>query len=338
LDEVIEETISWLAASSRPVILAGVEVARFGMSEKLLKFSEKTGIPVASSLLGKSVFPEMHPNYLGVYTGYDSVGKAIEESDCLIMLGVSIGDIVVPTNLSKKNVIVSTVGEVVVKNHTYNQVQFADFLQALFKVDITKKLGIVGDWPKSRVAFDCQHGAKITSDRLFAKINSILGQDVLVISDMGDAIFGSSQLMTNRDSFIGPSLYGTKGFAVAGGLGVYMAKKRKPLVIVGDGAFQASCQELGSYVRHGVPGIIVVLNNGGYATQKIMSHGLFNDVPRWQYHKLVDVFGGKGILVETEDQLDSAMNEAVNSNQLFVLNVIVEGISSALDRARKGRQ
>jgi thiamine pyrophosphate-dependent acetolactate synthase large subunit-like protein len=65
---------------------------------------------------------------------------------------------------------------------------------------------------------------------------------------------------------------------------------------------------------------------------------LFNDVPRWQYHKLVDVFGGKGILVETEDQLDSAMNEAVNSNQLFVLNVIVEGISSALDRARKGRQ
>ena len=90
LEEALQEAISLINKSQQPVILAGIEIHRFGLQEKLLKLVEKTNIPIAETLLGKSVLSELHPNYIGIYEGAmgnEYTRQYVESSDCLILLG-----------------------------------------------------------------------------------------------------------------------------------------------------------------------------------------------------------------------------------------------------------
>ena len=77
-------------SAQMPVVVAGVEVQRFGLQELLLKFLQKTNIPVVSTPLSKSVINELHPSYLGVYEGamgYPHVRNYVESSDCVLLIG-----------------------------------------------------------------------------------------------------------------------------------------------------------------------------------------------------------------------------------------------------------
>ncbi|MCK4605067.1 MAG: alpha-keto acid decarboxylase family protein, partial [Deltaproteobacteria bacterium] len=95
LQEALHEAIDIINAAKKPVIIAGVELHRFGLQDMLLRFLEKSKIPVASTILSKSVIVENHPQYLGVYEGAmsrEEVREYVESSDCLILFGVFLSD------------------------------------------------------------------------------------------------------------------------------------------------------------------------------------------------------------------------------------------------------
>src|SRR6185436_11205406 len=85
-----------LAGAKKPVILAGVELHRFGLTDLAVQIAEKFNIPIAADLLSKSAVPENHPLYLGVYGGAMSsdqhVRDYVESADCVLMLGTFITD------------------------------------------------------------------------------------------------------------------------------------------------------------------------------------------------------------------------------------------------------
>jgi TPP-dependent 2-oxoacid decarboxylase len=94
--EALSEATTMINSSKKPIIIAGVEIHRFGLQGILLQLIDKTNIPVAATVLSKSVVSEDHPYYLGVYEGamgYESVRKHVESSDCLILLGALMTDI-----------------------------------------------------------------------------------------------------------------------------------------------------------------------------------------------------------------------------------------------------
>ncbi len=94
--EALAEAVDMINTARKPVILAGVEVHRFGLQNTLLRLAEQTNIPVAATLLGKSVLGDQHPFYMGVYAGAmgrDDVRRYVESSDCVIMLGVFMTDV-----------------------------------------------------------------------------------------------------------------------------------------------------------------------------------------------------------------------------------------------------
>jgi indolepyruvate decarboxylase len=96
LTEAIAETLDLLQQATAPAILVGVEVHRFGLQEYVLTLAETLGVSVCATLLGKSVFPERHPQYIGIYNGEagdPAVRDVVEASDCLLMLGVFMTDI-----------------------------------------------------------------------------------------------------------------------------------------------------------------------------------------------------------------------------------------------------
>jgi indolepyruvate decarboxylase len=104
------------------------------------------------------------------------------------------------------------------------------------------------------------------------------------------------------------------GFAVPAALGVHVARPDARVVaIVGDGAFQMTGMELSNLVRHKFPTLVIILDNKGYGTERLLHSGdwAFNDIHPWQYHHLPEVLGGgKGYLIRTEGEFDKALNSA----------------------------
>src|SRR5205085_6168194 len=121
----------------QPVILADVEVHRFGLQDAVLKLVQKTNIPVAATVLGKSVIGEQHPFYLGIYEGAmgrDDVRQYVESSDCLVMLGAFMTDInlgVYTARLDPGRSISATSEKLSIGYHYYEDVRFKDFMRAL---------------------------------------------------------------------------------------------------------------------------------------------------------------------------------------------------------------
>jgi indolepyruvate decarboxylase len=94
----------------------------------------------------------------------------------------------------------------------------------------------------------------------------------------------------------------------------------RPLVIVGDGAFQMTGMELGTIARCGLNPVVIVLNNSGYGTERHIHDGPFNDVSTWHYHRLPEFLGtGRAFLVESEQQLDSALDETKRHTSSYCL-------------------
>lgn len=346
LQESILEVSTWLKESKNPVILAGVELARYKLGEQLIKFAERHNIPVATTLLSKSVINERHPLFAGVYGGVSSneiTKQLVEESDCLLMFRVMLTDMCLcfrPSKFNKRQVVCASVDNIKIKNHTFTNIQFLDFCQSVFKLDLGKKDNQIIPKQKDKIIFEPQN-IKLTSKRLFEKINSILDKNMAIVADIGDSLFGASELTTHHSHhFLSPAFYTSMGFAIPGSVGVQAALPNvRTIVIVGDGAFQMTSGELSTVVSRGYNPIVIVLNNDGFTTERFLIDGPFNDIRRWNYHKITELIGGgSGMLVETEEDLEKAFNIALDSKELYVINVILDkkDISPSLRRITEG--
>ena len=112
----------------------------------------------------------------------------------------------------------------------------------------------------------------------------------------------------------------------------------RPIVIVGDGAFQMSCLELSTIVERGLNPIVFVLNNDGYTTERLLLDGDFNNLKRWNYQDITSLIaGGNGGIVRSEDKLVEIVKEALDSKETYVINVEVErdDVSKGLSRLKK---
>ena len=349
LREALAEAKETINAAKKPVIIAGVEMHRFGLADDVVKFAEKNSIPMCATLLGKSVVSEKHPLYLGIYEGAmcrESLRNYVEDSDCLIMLGAFLTDIdmgIFTANLDPAKCIYSTADQTRISHHHFLDILVTDFVKGLGKLDlkVTKRPMLAR--PKGAATkFVMRPDDKITNLRLFARINELLDETMVVIADVGDCLFGAADLTIYRKTeFISPAYYTSMGFAIPASIGVNVAApERRPLVLVGDGAFQMTCMELSTAVRHGFNPIVIVLNNKGYTTERFLQDGPFNDILNWNYHRMPDLLGGGwGFEVRTEGELDQALNAALANQDAFsILNVHLEpdDISEALKRLAEG--
>ncbi len=349
LRESLAEAKRTINACKKPVIIAGVEMHRFGLEDEVVKFAEKNSIPMCATLLGKSVVSEKHPLYLGIYEGAmcrDALRQYVEESDCLIMLGAFLTDIdmgIFTANLDPSKCIYSTADQTRISHHHFHDILVTDFVHGLGQLDLKVPKRTMLAKPKGADAkFVLKPDAKITNARLFARINDLLDETMIVIADVGDCLFGAADLTIFRKTeFISPAYYTSMGFAVPASIGVNVAAPdRRPIVLVGDGAFQMTCMELSTAVRHGFNPIVIVLNNKGYTTERFLQDGPFNDILNWNYHRMPDLLGGGwGFEVHTEGDLDQSLNAALAHKDAFsILNVHLEpdDISQALKRLAEG--
>ncbi|MEX2285556.1 MAG: thiamine pyrophosphate-binding protein [Planctomycetaceae bacterium] len=348
LSESLQEATAMINSSKQPVIIAGVEVHRFGLREEVLKLAETNKIPMCATLLGKSVVRETHPLYLGVYEGAmgrESIRRYVEESDCVILLGTFMTDInlgIFTANLDPGKCIYATSENLRMRHHHFHDVVLADFIKGLAKAEIRlPKRTLPTIKPTHGEPFEPQPDAKVTMKRLFSCINQILEDNMVVVADVGDSLFAAADLTIHQHTeFLSPAYYTSMGFAIPAAVGVQVANdKLRPLVLVGDGAFQMTCMELSTAVRHGFNPIVLVLNNEGYSTERFILDGPFNDILNWNYHRLPDVLGGGwGFEVHTEGDLEKSLQAALaNDDKFSILNIHLDkhDVSPALERLAK---
>ena len=345
LRAALAEAEEMINHARKPVILADVEIHRFGLQDEVMKLVEKTNIPVAATVLGKSVIGEQHPFYLGIYEGAmgrEDVRQYVESSDCVIMLGAFMTDInlgVYTARLDPVRSIYATSEKLSIRYHTYEEIRFKDFMRGLLGLRLRRRvLGRIPH-PKPIQARAVRNGAaKLTVQRLFERLNAFVTDKTVVIADVGDALFGAADLfIRHRTEFLGPAYYASMGFAVPASVGAQLANpKLRPLVLVGDGAFQMTGQELSTVARYKLNPVVVVLNNGGYGTERHMQDGPYNDLWPWNYSRLPEILNaGRGFVVKTEQDLDRALIEAERWTQSFcILDVKLAPLdrSPALER------
>ena len=344
LREALDEARDCIKAARKPVIIAGIELHRFGLQKQLLQFAEQNHIAICATLLGKSVVSERHPLYLGVYEGAmgrEEVRHYVEDSDCVILLGAFMSDINLggfTARLDPAKCISASSEKLRIHFHHFHDVLFADFMNGI----ADKKFSTQRAVPKIRqpeiAAWKPSPSAAVTMKRLFQKINSALDENIVVVADTGDSLFAAADLsITQHTEFLSTAYYTSMGFAIPASVGVQVANRQlRPLVLVGDGAFQMTCMELSTTVRQKFNPIVVVLNNKGYSTERFIQEGPFNDIHNWQYHKMPELLGaGLGFEVHTEGELEQAFKAAfANQDSFSILNVHLDklDVSPALKR------
>jgi TPP-dependent 2-oxoacid decarboxylase len=340
LKEALREASTIINASEKPAIIAGIELHRYGLQDEFLHFIDKTHIPVASTPLSKSVISEHHPLYMGVYEGAigrEEVREYVESSDCLILMGTFMTDInlgMFTAHLDQGRSIYATSEKVYIHYHTYEDVSIETFLKGLLNVQINQRQNTDSPHPESLLPLQPVTGKKVTIKYLYQCLNSFIDRNTVIIADTGDAMFGAMDMTIHKETkFLSPAYYASMGFAVPASIGVQLANPNlRPLVLVGDGAFQMTGMELSTAARYQLSPVIIVLNNGGYGTERPMLDGRFNDVKLWEYSCIPDILkSGRGFDIKTEDQLEEALQlSRQHTKDICILDVQIDSDDKSL--------
>jgi len=329
LNEVANEIISAFEKARHPIIYAGLGVRRFGLVEKLVRIAENWGLPVVSSVMGKASFPETHQNFVGVFMGKmgdEHAYEMLESSDLIIAIGVIFSDLnsgfwtsEVPT----ENLININNMEVNVSYHNYEGVLITDLISHIATLTPPrKKLQQFNKQTEKRL--DDSSSTSLTVNQLIRVLRQTNQAQYCYIADVGDALFAGLELDTN--CFLAPGYYASMGFAVPGAVGAALARPDlRSIVLVGDGAFQMTGNELSTLVFNKLNPIIIVLNNGYYKMLSALDkHRDYYNLNTWNYVKYAEALGCPGERATTENELQHAFANALEHKSPFLIEAILD--------------
>jgi TPP-dependent 2-oxoacid decarboxylase len=352
LEECIVEAAAMFNKAASPIMLAGVELLRFGLGGDALRLVETVEFPFATMVSSKCVLPELHPQFVGIYQGAwsrDTVRGQVESSDCLLSLGVRLADVdtgLFSVHLDPRHTIAAGEGQVRIGNHYYPNIQLEDFIR-----DLTGALR-----PRSYLAahpaesycpaapFVPEDSRVLTAPRLYERLNTFFDDRIILLAEPGDAFCAAPEFhVEEADNFIVQAYYTSIGYCTPAALGVALARPDKRVVVLsGDGAFQMTGQEVSTLIRQHCPAVILVINNDGYLIERVLHEdGPYNDLQMWEYWRLPEAFGGAGhalgIRVTTEGELERALDTAsMEKDKLVLIEVCLPNRDCSAGLARLG--
>ena len=347
--EDLASAAAMIDAAKRPVILAGHGIVKAEASGLLGDFVEKSGIPVAATLLGLGGFPASHGLSLGMMGmhGEAWVNQAIQEADLLVALGMRFDDRVTgnletyavnakkihceldPAEINKNvRVDLALVGDV--------KETLASLLPLIGKTERRGWLDRIGSLKGDSAVRDIQQMPH--QDRLFAAhvlhdLWRITEGKALVVTDVGQHQMWKAQYYKHDypRKLVTSGGLGTMGFALPAAIGARFAKPDEEIwVVVGDGGFQMTACELSTAAQEGIKINIAIINNGYLGMvrqwQQFFSDGRYSATPLRSpdFVMLAEAHGLTGLRVTKREEVESAVARARSTPGTVVIDFRVE--------------
>ena len=347
----IREAAALIAKSKRPVIYAGGGIIRSGASEELLALAEAAHLPVVTTLMARGAFPDSHPQHLGMpgMHGTVSAVASIQKSDLLIAIGSRFDDRVTgdlasfaprakvihadidPAEIGKNREaqvpIVGDAREVLVELLAELRSQHADALT-------NERPGwwsTLNSWKTTYpLGYEKNDEGLCDPQYVISRISALTGPEGVYVAGVGQHQMWAAQFVSYErpNSWINSGGLGTMGYAVPAAMGAKVGQPQRTVwAIDGDGCFQMTNQELATCMIEGIPIKVAIINNSSLGMvrqwQTLFYDGRYSNTELNTGHgsrripdfvKLADAYGAAGIRVDRNEDVDAAIQQALEIN------------------------
>ena len=339
-----------LNEAKKPLMIVGQGIMLSNAEDELLVFAEKTGVPVASTLLGLGAFPANHPQFVGMVGMHGNYAPNVKSNECDVLLAVGMrfddrvtGDV---SRYAKQAKVI----HIDIDRAEINKIIKAD---APVLADAKEALALLTDLVEKQNHqswLDEFHQAKENELQVLSKnrnndfadqIRMDLVIDLLSQKTNGNAVIvtdvGQHQMMAAQfyqynqtKSNVTSGGLGTMGFALPAAIGAKMANPGKQVIaIIGDGGFQMTLQELGTIMQNNIGVKIIILNNEYLGMVRQWQQMFFEkrysftNIQSPDFVALAASYNIKGVKVEKQEDLSNALDQLLNTENAFLLEVKV---------------
>ena len=339
-----------LNEAKKPLMIVGQGIMLSNAEEELLVFAEKTGVPVASTLLGLGAFPANHPQFVGMVGMHGNYAPNVKSNECDVLLAVGMrfddrvtGDV---SRYAKQAKVV----HIDIDAAEINKIIKAD---APVLADAKEALAFLTDWVEKQNHqswLDEFHQAKENELQVLSKnrnndfsdelrmdlVIDLLSQktngNAVIVTDVGQHQMMAAQFYqyNQTKSNVTSGGLGTMGFALPAAIGAKMANPGKQVIaIIGDGGFQMTLQELGTIMQNNIGVKIIILNNEYLGMVRQWQQMFFEkrysftNIQSPDFVALAASYNIKGVKVEKQEDLSNALDQLLNTENAFLLEVKV---------------
>lgn len=339
VEQAADAVAKQLNAAEKPILLAGPHLRPYGAIDAFKRLAEALVCAVAVQPNAKGFFPEDHPQYIGHYLGTSSAPGAeamVDLSDCVLAAGPMFTDYSTvgwtTTVPNDSGYIAIAEDGVTTPEGNYTNLPIAPVLDAVAQkveknsatIEQYNRDDVTGEQAEYTPAAD---GEQLTRAEMVHQINELITQDSTLFAETGDSWFnGMHMQLPGGAGFEIEMQWGAIGWSVPSAHGYAVAKgnDHHTILMVGDGSFQLTAQEVCNMIRYQDNITVIVVNNKGYVIESALHEGPYNYYKNWDYAALMDAFNaedgeGIGITATTAGELRDALRTASENTHRPVL-------------------
>ncbi|WP_024356225.1 acetolactate synthase large subunit [Leucobacter chironomi] len=370
----IQAAADLIAASQRPVFYVGGGVGRAGASEELLQLAELVGAPVVTTLMARGVFPDSHPQHLGMPGMHGTVPAvlALQESDLLITLGARFDDRVtgraalfapdakvIHADIDPAEIGKIRAADVPIVGDAADVI--ADLIAAVSTAKLSREFADLSTWwerlrllqERFPLGYQEMSDGLLSPQYVIQRIGELTGPEGIYAAGVGQHQMWAAQFIKYERpcAWLNSGGAGTMGYSVPAAMGAKVAEPERVVwAIDGDGCFQMTNQELATCVVNNIPIKVAIINNSSLGMvrqwQTLIYDGRYSNTELNTGHgsqripdfvKLGDAYGCLAIRVEREDQVDDAIKLALETNDRpVVIDFVVSADAMVWPMVRQG--
>ena len=372
LENAVNQAWAQISTAKSPLILAGVELLRFGLAGLLQEIIEASGFLYTTTSLGKTVLDEKGDKFIGTYSDAASIPKviaAVTQSDCILALGTIVTDDYLTLVESKyASMVRASTEEIRAGYFIYQNVTMRDFMEALrqrFRENKSYPLNAVAPaqpaYPDPWAANSDPHWNDqpelLTYNRFFQHTMKFLADNRMfdeVVFTLG--VSSSLYVATNayglkQNSFISSAAWQCIGFETGAASGAQLGSGKRAWTIAGDGGFMMIGQSLSTLARNNLNAVIFVMSNGVYAIEQVYvdiksfepgpqhTFDAFDILPKWDYMALAKAYGAAGFRARTIHELTAVLDALKDlKNQPALVEIVIPEKDLAGQMKRLGEE
>ena len=321
------------------------------LGDDLITFAEKIDAPVVSTLMGLGAFPNGHPLHLGLIGmhGHFECNKAAHDCDVLITCGARFSDRVAGNRRKfapNAEILHIDIDAAEMDKNINSNYHLRGNLKELVP-ELTRAVEQLdhSEWKAEIETFrrpfnQTQIGDYVNPQKLIEKVDELTPEDTLVVTDVGQHQLWAAQFYKFKHprTFLSSGGLGTMGYSMGASIGGQLGKPDRTVVLfAGDGCFHMNLAELATMASYNVPVKMFIFNNTVLGMvrqwQKLFYDNRFADTDphrKTDFVKVAEAFGVKGLRVNTNDDIDSVVKEAIEYNGPVLVDCRISPDSNVL--------